>query len=143
MSKIEMLAKFLECEVDDLKESYSENRFEYGNQEYLVVNEDEREEEVKEYIRESLWAFNANFILNNSKISDQAGNKVEKALKKMQEELCEDANELVFALLTDFDDFVEEAVSADGYGHFLSQYDGEENEVQDKEGNWYYIYRTN
>jgi hypothetical protein len=34
--------------------------------------------------------------------------------------------------------FVEEAVSADGRGHFLSSYDGEENE---QDG--FYIYRIN
>ena len=38
--------------------------------------------------------------------------------------------------------FIEEAVSADGYGHFLSRYDGEENE-EEINGITYYIYRNN
>jgi hypothetical protein len=37
-----------------------------------------------------------------------------------------------------FNDFADEAISADGRGHFLSGYDGNENE---QDG--FYIYRTN
>jgi len=42
----------------------------------------------------------------------------------------------------DEDDFIEEVISADGRGHTLSSYDGEEGEVTYKD-EWYYIYRTN
>ena len=36
------------------------------------------------------------------------------------------------------DEFIEDAISSDGRGHFLSPYDGEENEEGD-----YFIYRIN
>jgi hypothetical protein len=39
------------------------------------------------------------------------------------------------------DDLVTEAVAADGWGPFLSGYDGEENEVYIN-GTWIYIYRV-
>ena len=40
--------------------------------------------------------------------------------------------------IEDFDDFIDDAVSSDGRGHFISRYDGDENE---QDG--YYIYRCN
>ena len=42
----------------------------------------------------------------------------------------------------DEDDFIEAVIEADGRGHTLSSYDGNENEVS-FEDEWYYIYRTN
>ena len=42
----------------------------------------------------------------------------------------------------DEDDFIDEVISADGRGHTLSSYDGNEGEVTYKDG-WYYVYRTN
>jgi hypothetical protein len=56
----------------------------------------------------------------------------------MQGELCESANPIIEALIEDMDHFVSDAISSDGRGHFISRYDGEENE----EGE-FYIYRTN
>jgi hypothetical protein len=60
----------------------------------------------------------------------------------MQSELCEDANELVKAVIRDIDHFVKDAILSDGRGHFLSGYDGEENEIEHKKV-MFYIYRTN
>jgi hypothetical protein len=45
-----------------------------------------------------------------------------------QEAKCEDANETIAALITDIDEFIEDAICADGRGHFLNGYDGEEYE---------------
>jgi len=42
----------------------------------------------------------------------------------------------------DEDDFIEAVIEADGRGHTLSSYDGNENEVS-FDDEWYYIYRTN
>ena len=60
----------------------------------------------------------------------------------MLSEKCESSNEAVKSLIEDFDHFVDDAVLTDGRGHFLSSYDGEENEVKIN-NTWYYIYRTN
>ena len=138
MSKLETLAEFLEVDTDEITESeYYDNGFSYGNQEYLVLTDEEADKKVADEIRETLWAFNPSFILDHSVIAENYNDKVLVALGKMLGELCEGANELVFAMLEDFDDFVEDAVMSDGRGHFLSHYDGCENELND-----YYIYRV-
>lgn len=137
-TKEEALAEFLGYgDTDDIEQSsYDENTFEVGNREYLVLTDEEADERVSEQIEGELWAFNAEFVASHSSVN--LSSKAIEALKKMQGELCEDANELMRALIKDFDHFVKDAVSSDGRGHFLSPYDGEENE----EGE-YFIYRTN
>lgn len=138
MSKLETLAEFLEVGTDEItKSEYYDNGFSYGNQEYLVLTDEEADKKVADEIRETLWAFNPSFILDHSVIAENYNDKVSIALGKMLVELCEGANELVFAIIEDIDDFVEDAVMSDGRGHFLADYDGYEHE----QGN-YYIYRV-
>lgn len=62
----------------------------------------------------------------------------EKSLRYAQENCCEGANGLVYALIDNIDEFIEDAIIADGRGHFISYYDGVENELNDL-----YIYRLN
>lgn len=143
-NKINALANYLGVEVEEINQGYDKNTFEYGNQEYKVFTEEEADKAVEEYISESVWAFNANFILDHTDIN--WNNRIEKSIQKMQQELCEDVNELLKAMIKDFDDFVQDAIEADGRGHFLSSYDGQENEeILDGEygDEYYYIYRTN
>ena len=40
MEKKEALAKYLECEVDEIEDGYDDDHFEYGNEEYLVCDDD-------------------------------------------------------------------------------------------------------
>jgi hypothetical protein len=136
--RMKTLAEFLGVEEEELKQSsYNENLFEYGNQEYLVCTDEEADQEVKENILDSLWAFDTEFILSHSKI-ECISDRTEKAFRKMQMELCESANEIIKAIIEDLDEFVADAISADGRGHFLSSYDGTENKIEE-----FYIYRTN
>jgi hypothetical protein len=128
------VSKSVQGEIEEIIES------EFAGREFDVMSESQREKKVKEYIQESLWAFNASFILEHSNVKNNG--RVEKSLRKMQEELCEDANDLIAAMITDIDEFVEDAIRYDGYGHFLSPYDGEENEIE-VDGATYYVYRTN
>ena len=131
------LAIFLGCEVEDITEGYGESSFEYGNTEYLVLDENEADEKAADYIKDSLWAFNADFIFRHSAVKYLSEAAV-KAFAKMQFELCESANGLVAAMISDIDLFIKDAIAADGRGHFISWYDGNENEE-----NGYLIYRTN
>jgi len=58
---------------------------------------------------------------------------------------CESNNDTIYNLiekLDDIDSFVSAAISADGRGHFMSSYDGNENE-ETVNGITYYIYRIN
>lgn len=113
---------------------------------FLVCDETGKEQALKEYIEESLWAFNADFVATHmstwNNMTDREATEIIKAIREMQEKLCELANPLVMAMIEDIEEFIEDAVSADGAGHFLSPYDGEETEFT-FEGNTYYIYRTN
>ena len=104
---------------------------------YLVCDDDEAQEKTEIYISESVWAFNADFIVQHSSLPCEAIEMVE----FFQREKNEGANETILALIDDFDDFVSDAINADGRGHFLSFYDGEENE-ETVNGETYYIYRN-
>jgi len=132
------LARHLDCSTDDVSEGYRDGVFEHGRSDYLVLTDEEADDLVRERIEESLWAFNAEFIASHTK-PRLAGPAV-KALREVQEKLCERANDLVLALIDDFDRFVQDAIGADGRGHFLAQHDGHENEIK-VDGTFYYIYR--
>jgi hypothetical protein len=63
----------------------------------------------------------------------------------MQAKLCEGANDFILSLIekcTSIEDFAQAAASADGRGHFLARYDGNENE-ETVMGKTFYIYRNN
>lgn len=133
--KIEALAKFLKVNEDEIEVDGS-GMFIVDNEEYYsIYTNEEREQAVRDYIRDNVWAFKASFILNHTGI--HWNDRIARALERMQEKLCEDANELILAMIKDFDEFVEDAVEADGYGHFLSSWDGEEHECDG-----FYIYRN-
>ncbi len=131
--RIKTLAKFLEVDKGDLK-NLGDNRFGLGEKEYLVLTDNEADRATRAYIEDSLWAFNAGFIIEHSKLPWEA----EEMIKGFQEAKSEDANETIKALIKDMKEFVDDAISADGRGHFLSGYDGEENEEGD-----FFIYRIN
>jgi len=135
--RIEALAKFLGIDADDVSPNrYDSDTFDADGGEYLVVTDDEADTIVTDRIKESLWAFNADFIALHTKggLSDECID----AIREMQNRLCESANPLVEALIDDLDHFIDDAVKSDGRGHFISSYDGEENESGE-----YFIYRTN
>ena len=135
--RIDVLAKFLQVEVDDLTVTkYDENNFEIGEKEYMILTEEEAQEKAKEYILDSIWAFNADFIIEHSKVLDfdDASQSIIKAIQ----EQCENGNEAMKKLIDDIDTFIEDAINADGRGHFMNSYDG--NEAQEGE---YFIYRIN
>ena len=126
------LSKFLDVAKDDAKELID-------NQDYLVLTDDEATEKAKEYILDSAWAFQYNFLCGHSKAIAEIS---EKEYTEMAGKLCESFNKAVLAMIDDKDHFVDDAISCDGRGHFLSGYDGEENEETVK-GITYYIYRIN
>lgn len=108
---------------------------------YVVLTDEEATERCKERIRESLWAFNVSFLAQY--IPALRGTRVQNAWDKAVRELCEDATPLVEAMLGgELDEFCDDAIGADGRGHFLAGYDGDENEAE-VEGTTYYIYREN
>ena len=137
-ARIAALAKHLECEADELSvNGHDEYLVEHSRREYLVMTDSEADERAGEYIRESLWAFNASFIIDHSKLPTDA----EEMVKSFQQDKCEGANETIEALIEDMEEFVSDAISADGRAHFLNTYDDEEHEIKTDAG-LFYVYRV-
>lgn len=142
--KARALADFLEISIEDL-EIPEDTELPFvvldTGANYAVLTEEQADERAKEEILNSLWAFNADFVISHCKnYNDMDQYEVESAIESLrhaQENCCENANGLVFALIDDIDEFVEDAINADGRGNFISRYDGVENE---QDG--FYIYRV-
>lgn len=135
------LAKYLDCGSDELTEEtydhYGLTRFSLGNQEYAIGTDSEADEAAQEYVKDTVWAFNASFILSECDLPQE----LEDAIKAFQSDKCESANDALLALVekcSSLEDFTQSAISADGRGHFLSPYDGNEDEAGD-----FYVYRLN
>ena len=107
-----------------------------GKREYLVLTDEEADKVAEERIKDSLWAFRSDFICTFCGLNDTA---TILAIEKMQEKLCESANPIIERLIgEEMSDFIKEAISADGRGHFMSSYDGYEIEQ-----GAFFIYRQN
>ena len=119
-----------ESEIMEALEDYdNEDTVTVNGEELLILCDDEADEKCEEYILDSLWAFNADFIashVSNDRIDDYS--ELVKSISAIQEQ-CEGANSAVKAMIDDLDEFVKDAISADGRGHFISHYDGEEFEA--------------
>jgi len=128
------LSKYLDLALEPNITYESNDIYSFDGEEYMILTDDEADEKVAEYIKDSVWAFNPSFLSCHSGIDQD--------VFKLLQEKCESANEAILKLIKDFDHFVEDAVASDGRGHFLSSYDGYENE-QEHDRETYYIYRTN
>jgi hypothetical protein len=104
----------------------------HGRQEWLVLSEEEADERAGDSIRESLWAFRTDFLRRHVTSVDAL-----EALDAMRGKVCERSNAIVLALVRDLDALIQDAIAADGRGHFLANYDHEEH-YQD---GWY-LYRV-
>lgn len=139
--RIEALTAHLELTGDEWEEvtidSYDETLLSFGQQEYLVLTDEESDDRVVEHIRQTIWAFRPGFLARHSVMSADIGAAV-KVFETLQE-MCEDSNDTVLRLIEDLDAFVVDAVDTDGRGHFLSCYDGEENDA----AHGLFIYRIN
>jgi len=131
--RIAAYVKWASADADDLVvEGYNDDEVDG----HRVLTDDEADEVAKEYIEQSLWAFNASFLV--AYLPDGVGEEVIEALQPQ----CEGANDAIRSMVGDrFDDLVADAIGADGRGHFVSSYDGEEHEV-DVDGVTFYIHRA-
>ena len=111
---------------------YGLDVYEVDGQEWAVGTEAQANRAAREYVLDSLWAFNSDFIARQVGLTSEE----EKALKKLQTEMSEDANSLVRRIIGErnLNRFAIDAIDADGRGHFLSGYDGEERASDEIEG---------
>ena len=114
------LSKYLDLALEPNITYESNDIYSFDGEEYMILTDDEADEKVAEYIKDSVWAFNPSFLSCHSGIDQD--------VFKLLQDKCESANEAILKLIKDFDHFVEDAVASDGRGHFLSSYDGYENE---------------
>lgn len=121
------LAKHLDIDIEDAEQLLNDG-------DYLVLTDEEADEQAREYIEQSVWAFNKSFLDAHS----EAISELDDESFRVIQERCESANNAIKAMIDDFDAFVDDAIACDGRGHFLASYDFEENE----EGQ-YFIYRVN
>jgi hypothetical protein len=140
----EVLAAFLGCNVDELSPTYDHHglqQYDHNGNTYAVGTEEEAAEALTDNIREMLWAFNAAFIVEQCDLPTELA----PAIAAFQGKECEGANDALLALVekcTTLERFAEAAEQADGRGHFLNPYDGNEKE-QEHNGKTYFIYQTN
>jgi len=108
------------------------------NDEYAIGDDIQAFSAASAYILDSLWAFNTEFIAKYTlkKLNDNCI----KAIKLMQTTLCEDANDIIEALIHKKTAFIIDAIKADGRGHFLNPYDSNEYELENGK---YFAYRLN
>jgi len=106
-----ILASHLGWSMDDAQSAID-------SEDYLVLTDEQADEYVFEEIAQMVWAFSPSFLSIHTKVSEEAIRKVQ--------ELSEDSNNALTAMIKDFDWFVEDAVRCDGRGHFLAGYDHEE-----------------
>jgi hypothetical protein len=124
------LAAHLQCGVGDV--TGEGDTWTHGRSEWLVLSEEEADERCSEAVRESLWAFRTDFLRAHVTNIDAL-----EALDAMRGKVCERSNAIVLALVRDLDALIQDAIAADGRGHFLAGYDGEECE----QDGWY-LYRV-
>ena len=111
--------------------------YESDGGEYLVVDDAEADEMARDYVLDSLWAFDAGFLADQLDLPYEA----REMISCFQERMSEGANATLQAMVKDEDSLVAAAISADGRGHFLAGYDGEEAEVE-IDGRTLYVYRV-
>lgn len=130
------LAAFLQCDLDDVSGSvYDDCELDGPGGTYLVLTESEADERTEAYIRDSVWAFNASFLRGYGSFSLLDTDDID----RLRGDKCESINDAFISMIdSDWDDFVADAIGADGRGHFLAGYDGNEDE---QDG--FLIYRTN
>jgi hypothetical protein len=112
-------------------------RFAIPGSDWLIVTDEEADERAAEYIRESLWAFNADFLAPYMPDGIDA-----MEIEAVRGDRFESANPAMLALVGGrLDDLTEDAIGADGRGHFMADYAGEEREHSHDGRDWY-VYRV-
>jgi hypothetical protein len=125
------LAEHLDCDIEDIEQGYDESTFNIGDQEYLMLTDEEADQRAKEYIKDSVWAFVPSFLASHTGIDEEI-------IKHLQDK-CESANDALLNSINDIDSFISDAIGCDGRGHFMSSYDGHEYDLN----NNLFLYRIN
>lgn len=129
---VELLTSSLpyDFELNKLRKAIDE-----GEDNILVIHEQDITEAVEEAISSSLFAFRPRFLAEVTELPEIVFSKLC--------DLCEDGNDAIFAIIEStygFSDFCRKSVDEDGLGNYLSSYDGMTNEFE-MDGECYYFFR--
>lgn len=121
-NKLQALAKYLEVDTLDILDK---DIFIDGSNEWLVLTDAEANAATRAQILDSVWAFRPEFLEAHVVEGVDAD-----TIRSIQDNgKCEGNNPILLRLIEDVEHFIEDAIKADGRGHFLSPYDGEELEL--------------
>ena len=112
--------------------------FDVDGAEYAIGTDDECDKAAAENIKETVFAFQGWFIADHAP-KGLSGEDID----ALRGDKCEDINDAMTALVEagkGMEAFIDAAICADGRGHFISQYDGEE--LEDEKAN-HFAYRMN
>ena len=131
------LAEEFGCAPKDVSER-NDGEYVIDGIDYLVLTDSEADDKVADYIEDTLWTFSPNFLSSVTGVDESVFEAIHDNGK------CEDNNGAIMSILdatyTSMSEVVQEAISWDGRGQFLNQYDGQEIEVY-ADGEFYYCYR--
>lgn len=120
-SAYESFSDYMSNEGDEIEETDSDG--EKGK--YMILTDSEADEKAGNYIKDSLWAFNASFLAEQTGLDSEIFEAI------AANDKCEDNNDTIYNTiekLGNIETFIQDAIRADGRGHFMSSYDGRENE---------------
>ena len=104
----------------------------------FALTDEEADQAACDYIEQAVWAFNSDFLQDMTGIPQEMFEAVQ--------DKCEGANDAITACIEatcGMESFVDNAIDADGRGHFLSCYDSQEVEFEKEDGSFGYAYRIN
>ena len=102
------------------------------DEEYIVAEgEEEANKAARRAVEDTICYFRPDFLAAHSDVP-------EKVFAFLAGTGCFDDNEAYKAMIYDVDDFIDDAIDADGRGHFLNSYDSVEHEIGE-----YFLYRIN
>jgi hypothetical protein len=108
---------------------FSDDVTEFGwnrNYSFRIALESVAQTEVRNYIQESLWAFNSAFLADFTDLPTEVFEAIQKNDK------CEGNNNCLLRLVEKsggLAELVQKAIQADGIGHFLNSYDGKADKI--------------
>ena len=135
------LAEYLECDYIELEQDTSDHYglAQFGD--YAIGTDEEADEAARNYIKNTLWAFDPGFILRQCELPNSM-REMFTQWQGTQCECCNDDLEDIIERLCGLDDFADAAIQSDGRGRFLGSYDDCENKVHsDLLDEVYYVYR--
>lgn len=132
---------FDEVTAEDIKNALAADKWRetYQTLSVIIIDDEEYavaegEEEANRAARlaaeDSICYFNPSFLADHSDVPEE--------VFEFLANKCFDNNEAYMSMIYDVRDFVDDAIDADGRGHFLNSYDGKEYEIGE-----YFLYRIN